>query len=49
MPSRLINNAEHWRERTEEMRTIADCARDRDAKDTMLKVGASSLNAPKTL
>jgi len=33
-----VEDGEHWRERAEEMRTIAELAKDQDAKDTMLRI-----------
>jgi hypothetical protein len=37
-PRDIINNAEHWRKRGEEMRTLAEEVRDAGAKAMMLRI-----------
>ena len=38
VPAAFINNAEHWRKRAEEVRTLADDMKDEKSKEAMLKV-----------
>ena len=38
MPASFINDPEHWRQRAEEMRTLADGISDEEARATMLKI-----------
>jgi hypothetical protein len=37
-PHDIINNAEHWRKRVEEMRTLAEEVKDAGAKAMMLRL-----------
>lgn len=38
MPAHFINDPAHWRQRAEEMRTLADDVKDEKAKQTMLRI-----------
>jgi hypothetical protein len=38
MPASFINDPEHWRQRAEEARTIADQMNDPQSKEAMLKI-----------
>ena len=38
MPASFINDPEHWRQRAEEARTIADQMHDPQSKEAMLKI-----------
>jgi hypothetical protein len=38
MPASFINDPEHWRQRAEEARAIADQMNDPQAKEAMLKI-----------
>ena len=40
MTTDLIYNAKHWRERADEMRTLAGSLKDEEAKATMLRIAA---------
>jgi hypothetical protein len=40
MAASFINDAEHWRERAEEARTLADQMNDENSKQTMLRIAA---------
>jgi hypothetical protein len=38
MPTSFINNPQHWRDRAEEMRTLAQTVKDEASKQTMLRI-----------
>jgi len=38
VPASFINDPEHWRQRAEEMRTLADGISDEETRATMLKI-----------
>jgi hypothetical protein len=38
MPTSFINNPQHWRDRAEEMRTLAQSVKDEASKQTMLRI-----------
>ena len=38
VPASFINDPEHWRQKAEEMRTLADGISDEEARATMLKI-----------
>ena len=38
MPAEFINDPEHWRQRAEEMRTLADGMSDRESRERMLRI-----------
>jgi hypothetical protein len=40
MPTSFINDPEHWRNRAEEARTLADQMSDEASKQTMLRIAA---------
>jgi hypothetical protein len=40
MAASFINDAEHWRKRAEEARTLADQMNDENSKQTMLRIAA---------
>jgi len=40
MPTSFINDPEHWRQRANEMRTLANSAKDPRSKGAMLQIAA---------
>ena len=38
MPTSFINDPQHWRDRAEEMRTLAQSVKDEASKQTMLRI-----------